>query len=51
MRTLDIGGDKALSYFPIVEENLPGVARHPRHARYPEIFIAQVRAMTSRVRD
>ena len=31
MRTLDIGGDKPLSYFPIEEENpVPGVAWHPR---------------------
>jgi len=36
MRTLDIGGDKSLSYFPIKEENpFFGLARHPRHPRPP----------------
>ena len=32
MRTLDVGGDKALSYFPIEEENpFSRLAWHPRH--------------------
>ena len=46
MRTLDIGGDKALSYFPIQEENpflgWRGVRVTLDH---PEIFLVQVRAM------
>lgn len=46
MRTLDIGGDKSLPYFPIIEENpflgWRGVRVTLDH---PEIFIAQVRAM------
>jgi len=45
-RTLDIGGDKALPYFPIVEEN-------PFHGwrgirimlDHPEIFLTQIRAI------
>ena len=46
MRTLDIGGDKALPYFPIEEENpflgWRGVRVSLDH---PEIFLSQVRAM------
>ena len=46
MRTLDIGGDKALSYFPISEENpflgWRGVRVTLDH---PDIFLVQVRAM------
>ena len=46
MRTLDIGGDKPLPYFPIKEENpflgWRGIRVFMDH---PEIFIAQVRAM------
>ena len=46
MRTLDIGGDKPLPYFPIKEENpflgWRGIRVSMDH---PEIFIAQVRAM------
>lgn len=46
LRTLDIGGDKPLSYFPIVEENpflgWRGVRTTLDH---PEIFLVQVRAM------
>tara|TARA_B100000809_G_scaffold266877_2_gene332443 strand:+ start:281 stop:2689 length:2409 start_codon:yes stop_codon:yes gene_type:complete len=46
MRTLDIGGDKALPYFPIEEDNpflgWRGVRITLDH---PEIFLAQVRAM------
>ncbi|NRA19474.1 MAG: phosphoenolpyruvate--protein phosphotransferase [Oceanospirillaceae bacterium] len=46
MRTLDIGGDKSLSYFPIEEENpflgWRGVRVTLDH---PEIFIVQIRAM------
>ena len=46
MRTLDIGGDKSLPYFPIKEDNpflgWRGVRVTLDH---PEIFLAQVRAM------
>jgi phosphotransferase system enzyme I (PtsP) len=46
MRTLDIGGDKALPYFPIVEENpFLGWRGIRVTLDHPEIFIAQVRAM------
>lgn len=46
MRTLDIGGDKALSYFPVKEDNpflgWRGVRITLDH---PEIFLVQARAM------
>ncbi len=46
MRTLDIGGDKALTYFPVQEENpflgWRGVRITLDH---PEIFLQQIRAM------
>ncbi|MCJ8337439.1 MAG: phosphoenolpyruvate--protein phosphotransferase [Pseudomonadales bacterium] len=46
MRTLDIGGDKSLNYFPIEEENpflgWRGVRVTLDH---PEIFLVQIRAM------
>ncbi len=46
MRTLDIGGDKALSYFPIIEENpFLGWRGIRVTLDHPEIFLAQVRAM------
>jgi len=46
MRTLDIGGDKDLSYFPINEENpFLGWRGIRVTLDHPEIFIAQVRAM------
>lgn len=46
MRTLDIGGDKALSYFPIVEDNpFLGWRGIRVTLDHPEIFLAQVRAM------
>lgn len=46
MRTLDIGGDKALSYFPIAEENpFLGWRGIRVTLDHPEIFIAQIRAM------
>lgn len=46
MRTLDIGGDKALSYFPIQEENpFLGWRGIRVTLDHPEIFMAQVRAM------
>lgn len=46
MRTLDIGGDKPLAYFPISEENPCLGWRGIRFTLdHPEIFLAQVRAM------
>ncbi len=46
MRTLDIGGDKSLSYFPIVEANPSLGWRGIRVTLdHPEIFLVQVRAM------
>src|SRR5690606_14866460 len=46
MRTLDIGGDKALSYFPIEETNpFLGWRGIRVTLDHPEIFLAQVRAM------
>ena len=46
MRTLDIGGDKPLSYFPIVEENpFLGWRGIRVTLDHPEIFLGQVRAM------
>ena len=46
MRTLDIGGDKALSYFPIAEENpFLGWRGIRVTLDHPEIFLSQVRAM------
>ncbi|EKD74783.1 MAG: hypothetical protein ACD_44C00332G0003 [uncultured bacterium] len=46
MRTLDIGGDKSLPYFPIEEENPSLGWRGIRVTLdHPEIFLTQVRAM------
>ena len=46
MRTLDIGGDKSLPYFPIEEENpFLGWRGIRVSLDHPEIFIAQIRAM------
>ncbi len=46
MRTLDIGGDKALSYFPINEENpFLGWRGIRVTLDHPEIFLVQMRAM------
>ncbi len=46
MRTLDIGGDKSLSYFPIEEANpFLGWRGIRVTLDHPEIFIAQIRAM------
>ncbi len=46
MRTLDIGGDKVLPYFPIKEENpFLGWRGIRVTLDHPEIFLAQVRAM------
>ncbi len=46
MRTLDIGGDKALPYFPIQEDNpFLGWRGIRVTLDHPEIFLAQIRAM------
>jgi len=46
MRTLDIGGDKALPYFPVKEANpFLGWRGIRILLDHPEIFLAQVRAM------
>lgn len=46
MRTLDIGGDKSLDYFPIVEDNpFLGWRGIRVTLDHPEIFLVQVRAM------
>ncbi|MBI3560282.1 MAG: phosphoenolpyruvate--protein phosphotransferase [Gammaproteobacteria bacterium] len=46
LRTLDIGGDKALPYFPIKEDNpFLGWRGIRITLDHPEIFIVQVRAM------
>ncbi|WP_183411634.1 phosphoenolpyruvate--protein phosphotransferase [Litorivivens lipolytica] len=46
MRTLDIGGDKSLPYFPIDEENpFLGWRGIRVTLDHPEIFLVQVRAM------
>lgn len=46
MRTLDVGGDKELNYFPIVEPNpFLGWRGIRVTLDHPEIFSAQVRAM------
>ncbi len=46
MRTLDVGGDKALPYFPIQEDNpFLGWRGIRITLDHPEIFLAQLRAM------
>ena len=46
LRTLDIGGDKALPYFPIIEENpFLGWRGIRITLDHPEIFLVQIRAM------
>lgn len=46
MRTLDVGGDKSLSYFPVVEDNpFLGWRGIRITLDHPEIFLVQVRAM------
>jgi len=46
MRTLDIGGDKCLPYFPIIEDNpFLGWRGIRITLDHPEIFLLQVRAM------
>jgi phosphotransferase system enzyme I (PtsP) len=46
MRTLDVGGDKPLPYFPIVEDNpFLGWRGIRMTLDHPDIFLVQVRAM------
>lgn len=46
LRTLDVGGDKPLSYFPIVEDNpFLGWRGIRISLDHPEIFLVQLRAM------
>jgi phosphotransferase system enzyme I (PtsP) len=46
LRTLDIGGDKPLPYFPVVEQNpFLGWRGSRVSLDHPEIFLTQVRAM------
>lgn len=46
MRTLDIGGDKSLPYFPIAEDNpFLGWRGIRVTLDHPEIFLSQIRAM------
>ncbi len=46
MRTLDVGGDKQLPYFPIVEENpFLGWRGIRLTLDHPEIFLVQIKAM------
>lgn len=46
MRTLDVGGDKSLPYFPIKEENpFLGWRGLRVSLDHPEIFLVQIRAM------
>ncbi len=46
LRTLDVGGDKALSYFPVTEDNpFLGWRGIRITLDHPEIFITQMRAM------
>jgi len=46
MRTLDVGGDKQLSYFPITEENpFLGWRGIRITLDHPDIFLIQIRAM------
>ncbi len=52
MRTLDIGGDKSLPYFPIAEDNpFLGWRGIRVTLDHPEIFLAQVRAMLKASED
>ena len=46
LRTLDVGGDKALSYFPVTEDNpFLGWRGIRITLDHPEIFLTQLRAM------
>ena len=46
LRTLDVGGDKPLPYFPISEQNpVSGLARHPHQPGSADLFKPRLRAM------
>ena len=46
MRTLDVGGDKALPYFPVIEDNpFLGWRGIRITLDHPEILLVQMRAM------
>jgi phosphotransferase system enzyme I (PtsP) len=46
LRTLDVGGDKSLSYFPVIEDNpFLGWRGIRISLDHPEIFLTQIRAM------
>ncbi len=52
MRTLDVGGDKALPYFPIKEDNpFLGWRGMRLTLDHPEIFLTQTRAMMRASKD
>ncbi len=52
MRTLDIGGDKALSYFPVEEDNpFLGWRGIRITLDHPDVFLMQVRAMLKANKD
>jgi len=52
MRTLDIGGDKPLDYFPIVEDNpFLGWRGIRLSLDHPELFLVQLRAMLQATSD
>ncbi len=52
IRTLDVGGDKMLKYFPVVEENpFLGWRGIRISLDHPDIFITQIRAMLKANRD
>lgn len=52
MRTLDVGGDKPLDYFPIVEDNpFLGWRGIRLSLDHPELFLVQLRAMLQAASD
>jgi phosphotransferase system enzyme I (PtsP) len=52
MRTLDIGGDKSLEYFPVVEDNpFLGWRGIRITLDHPNLFLTQIRAMLRANRD
>ncbi|QQX81443.1 phosphoenolpyruvate--protein phosphotransferase [Shewanella sp. KX20019] len=52
MRTLDVGGDKPLEYFPIVEDNpFLGWRGIRLSLDHPELFLVQLRAMLQAASD
>jgi phosphoenolpyruvate-protein phosphotransferase len=53
VRTVDIGGDKTLSYFPLGPQENPflGVRANRVYREHPEIFITQMRAILRAAAD